>query len=114
MLLVFKNNFYDYSLINNNNICFIAMWSIFIFYLFSNNTIKIKENKAINIIAKYSFGIYLVHTFWLNIINKGFKIYPDVLPVFIGEFAFWIITVGLSFISCVILYRLPLLRKILK
>lgn len=114
MLLVFKNNFYDYSLINNNNICFIAMWSMFIFYLFSNNTIKIKENKTINIIAKYSFGIYLVHTFWLNIINKGFKIFPDVMPVFIGEFIFWIIAVSLSLISCIILYRLPILKKILK
>lgn len=114
MLLIFKNNYYDYNLINNNNICFIALWAIYIFYLFSNNVIKIKDNKITDLMAKYSFGIYLIHTFWLNIINKGFKIFPDVMPTLIGELAFGLIAIVLSIVSCIILYKLPMFKKILK
>lgn len=111
-LLIFKNSYY--TEFNTNINCFIAMWSMFIYYLFSNEIIKIKENKILNIIAKYSFGIFLIHTFWLNIINKGLNIYPDILLSGIGELVFLIGTMDISILSCIILYRLPLFRKILK
>lgn len=89
------------------------MWSMFIFYLFSSKRISIKENKILNCISKYSFGIYLIHTFWLNIANKGLHIFPNILPIGIGELAFWIIALILSILSCMIIYKLPILKRIL-
>lgn len=111
-LLILKNSYYLEFDTNIN--CFIAIWSMFIYYLCSNEIIKIKENNILNYIAKYSFGIFLIHTFWLNIINKGLNIYPNILPSGIGELVFLIGTITISIISCMILYKLPLLKKILK
>lgn len=49
---------------------FILMLSISIFNLFK----KIKaENIIIKSISKYSYGIYLIHMFWINLIYKFFK-----------------------------------------
>lgn len=112
--LIFLNGYYDYTKLNTNNNFFVVMWSIFIYYLFSNEIIKIKECKILNYIAKYSFGIFLIHTFWLNVINKGLNIYPDILPTGIGEFTFFIGIMIVSIISCAILYRIPIFNKILK
>lgn len=112
ILLVLKNGYY--TELNTNDNCFIAIWSMFVFYLFSNEIIKIKENRILNYIAKYSFGIFLVHTFWLNIINKGLNIYPDILPSGIGEVVFLIGIMAISVISCIVLYKLPFFKNILK
>ena len=75
---------------------------------------KLKENKAISFISKYSFGIYLIHTFWLNILNKGIGIYPSSMPVILGEFVVFIYALIVSILSCLIMYRLPVFKKILK
>ena len=87
--------------------------SIFIFYYFSNNSNKFKNNKIIERISNDSFGIYLVHTFWLNVLNKGFKIYPDSMPILVGELTFFITVLLISIVSVEILKKLPLFKSIL-
>ena len=72
----------------------------------------IKNNKIIECISKYSLPIYLVHPFWLNILNKGLGIYPDVLPDIIGEIVFFMYALILSLITSIILYKLPIIKKI--
>lgn len=111
-LLIFKNSYYENSLYNINTISFVAINSMVIFYLFSKSNKK--ESKILHPISKYSLGIYLVHTFWLNLLNKGLHIYPDYFAAGLGEIVFWIGAVVLSYISCLILYRIPALNKILK
>ncbi len=93
---------------------FMILETVFIVRLFSSEKIKIKPNKFINIISKYSFSIYLVHCFWLNLLNKGFHIYPDILPPIIGEITFYIYALVLSLITSIMLYKIPILKKILK
>ena len=77
-------------------------------------TAKLKESKIIIFIAKYSFGVYLVHTFWLNILNKGLGIYPSSMPIIVGEVAIFAYALIASILSCLILYRLPVFKKILR
>ncbi len=93
---------------------FVLLEAIAIVKLFSSGKINIKNNVIINCISKYSLGIYLVHTFWLNLLNKGFSIYPKILPSVIGEIVFLLYALIMSIFSCFILYRLPIMKKLLK
>lgn len=77
-------------------------------------TAKLKESKIVNFIAKYSFGIYLIHTFWPNILNKGLGIYPSSMPIIVDEVVIFAYALIASILSCLILYRLPVFREILK
>lgn len=112
LLLILKNFYYNPT--GANRIVFVAMISICIFWLYSNHKVKEVNSKLISIISKYSFGIYLIHIFWLNIIYKGIHIFPTVFNPGIGETIIWITTIVLSLISSYILYKLPGFKKILK
>ena len=91
---------------------FVVMTSFALFSLIKN--LNPRNNKATDLIAKYSFGIYLVHTFWLNVLNKGFNVNPGSLPPVIGEFSIFSYALLASIASCFILYRLPFFKKILQ
>ena len=97
---------------NNLESIFIVITAFAVFSLIKNWNPQ--SNKVIDFIAKYSFGIYLVHTFWLNVLNKGLHIYPDFLPPVIGELAVFAYALIASIVSCLILYRLPVFKKILR
>ena len=100
-------------LIGDNDGIFIVLFSAAVYSFFANGHYKLKNNRIIELISVDSFGIYLIHTFWLNLFNKGFHIYPDILPLFFGEMAMLIVTVILSIISVEILKRLPVFKKFL-
>lgn len=112
MTLCFIKKYNSNINVGNTNI-FTCLYSILVFKLFASEKIKFPNNKINCNIAKYSFTIYIIHTFWLNLFNKGFHIYPDILPTFIGELVFWIATVILSYISAYILSKIPYIKKIL-
>ncbi len=100
-------------MVENPHGLFIILFSSAIFCFFANGHYKIKNNKIIEIISRDSFGIYLVHSFWLNIFYKGLHIYPNIFPILIGECVFFVIAMLLSVISIEILKRLPSLKEIL-
>lgn len=99
-------------LVGDQNEIFIILISTLIFCFFANNHYKVKNNKIIELISNDSFGIYLIHTFWSNILNKVMHIYPDILPILIGEIVIFIIILILSIISIEILKRHPFFKKI--
>lgn len=103
-----------FNVYNSQINVFMILEAMAIVKLFASEKIKIKPNKFINLIAKYSFTIYLVHCFWINILYKGFHLYPNILPIFIGEISVYIYALGLSLISAMILNKLPFFKKILK
>lgn len=94
---------------------FVALYSAGIFSLAMNNSFleKAGKNKIIKQISKYSFGIYLIHPLFLNVLNKVFGIFPDILPTGIGELAFYIVAFSGAFVLSWILGKIPLVRKIL-
>lgn len=67
---------------------FIILVALAIVTLFSKERIKIKNNKIISLISKDSLGIYIIHAFFLNLANKGLKLYPGILPIGIGKLRF--------------------------
>ena len=93
---------------------FIILESILVFKLFSSGKINKKSNKILNSISRYSLGIYLIHPFWLNLLYKIIKILPDTMPILIGELAIWIYAIMISLISSIILYKIPIIKKLFK
>ena len=89
------------------------MEAMMIIKLLSTNKIKIKTTKITNCISKYSLGIYIVHPFWLIILNS-LKIYFTIFPLIIGEIVFFAYALIMSLLTSMILYRLPLIKKLFK
>lgn len=69
---------------------------------------------VIGFITKNSFCIYLIHCFWLNILDKGLHTYLSAFLPVVGEVAIFAYALITSILSCLILYRLPAFKKILK
>ena len=90
---------------------FIVLESMMIFKIFSSGKIRIKNNIIINSISKYSLGIYVVHMFWLSLLFS-FEIDFTIFPMIIGEFIFWAYAMIMSLLTSMILYRLPLIKKL--
>lgn len=111
ILCLVKKYVISISLTNSN--VFTCLYSMLIFKLFADNIFKFPDFKFKNIISDYSFGIYIIHTFWINLLNKGFGIYPDILPAIIGEVGFFVYALGFSLLSVEILKRIPLIKNII-
>ncbi len=97
-----------------DNLC-VMLYSAGIFSLAMNSSFleKAGKSKFIKQISKYSFGIYLIHPLFLNILNKVLGIFPDILPTGIGELAFFIASFSGAFVLSWILCKVPLVREIL-
>ncbi len=84
-----------------------AAASAFLFLTFRN--LK-KGNAGLSAKGNVCFGIYLVHTFFLNVFYKLFHITP--LEVgYSGILLFWILVFGLSLVTSEITQKIPVLRK---
>ena len=85
--------------------------SISIFLLFIMNKENFKANKLVASISGLSFGIYLMHPIFQNIITENIKIIEQSSYLFIPIYS--IIIFILSYISCFIIKKVPLLNRIL-
>ncbi len=93
----------------------VAVYSVAIFALAADSSFleKCSKNRIISQISKYSFGIYIIHPFFLNVLNKVLHIYPDIFPVVIGEAVFFAVAVVCAYLSVWILCKIKVMRKIL-
>lgn len=84
---------------------FVAIYSAGLFSFCINNQFLERQakTKIIQSLAKCSFGIYLLHPFFLNLLNKGMGVFPDILPAVIGELAFGLIGLVGSYIATLII-----------
>ena len=80
-----------------------------IFLLFKN--MKLEENKIITFLSNMSFGVYIIHMFWINMIFKLLRIDP-VVPNVLTGFAVAFCTLALSVCSTWIMKKIPLLKRI--
>ena len=74
---------------------------------------RLAGNRGVRELAKYSFGVYIIHPFFLNVLNKGLDIYPDALPIVIGETVFFLFALAGGFAGAWVLCRWKWFRKIL-
>lgn len=94
---------------------FVSFYSIAVFLYSKDNRLfnQIGQRKIMQILSKYSFGIYIIHPLILNSLNKGLNIYPDVLPILIGELTFWVASIIGALIITWLITLVPGLRKLL-
>ncbi len=100
---------YSWELMYNYANPLVVMMSICIFIILSNVRI---ESVWISKLSMVTFGIYLIHPFWMVLLNKfginGFLYHPA-LGIFLATMAVFI----LSAVSSSWLLRVPLLRKLI-
>lgn len=94
---------------------FVAMYAVTIFAIAGKSVwlAKAADSKIIKSVSKYSFGIYILHPMFLNILNKGLGVFPDILPMLIGETAFFITAFLGAYLCSVLLCLIRPIRKIL-
>ena len=92
---------------------FMLFEATMIFNYFVRKKDNIKSNKVIDSISNNSFAIYLIHPFWINLIYKFFKVTPNCFCYPIGEILLFIIVFLLSYISSVILHKIPYIKKLI-
>lgn len=74
---------------------------------------KEKVGKICNFICYTSFGIYLIHPLFINIIYKVIGFTPLSLPIGIGIVVMFAVVFILSSLTAYIMKRIPLINKIL-
>ena len=64
---------------------------IFSFFRNTEHLLSAKETPAfVKFLGKYSFGVYIIHMFWINIAYKLLKIDPFQINAIAGFFILWI------------------------
>lgn len=81
------------------------------FFIYVMNNYKNEENKIVSKLSEYSFGIYLIHGIFLDIVKSTFSIY--LVNSFIGIPLFSMIIFILSYISIHYLKKIPVVNKYL-
>lgn len=82
-------------------------------HVYSSRSTRIPS--FVKLIGKYSFGIYLIHPFWINLFYKILGLTPLAAPMPLIGFSIILFTVGavaLSIVSTYIVKKIPGLRKI--
>lgn len=74
---------------------------------------RISWGGVIDLLSKYSFGVYIIHMFWINLAYKLFRINPFVPNVVAMMLLLWIVVVVLSVITTMIMKKTPVIRKFL-
>jgi surface polysaccharide O-acyltransferase-like enzyme len=87
--------------------------SVFLFIRQICEEKEIGVGKGCAIISKYSFAIYLVHPFFINLIYKILKITPLSFPIGIGIVMLYAMVVVLSLITAMIMKRIPIIKNII-
>ena len=107
---------YTNTIMNYANVCesLVAMSIFSVSYTHSQKNKEQKgQGRIIYFFSKRSFCIYLVHAFFLNLLNKGLNMYPTDLPIVVGEIVYFAIALVGSLIAYEILSRIPFIKKII-
>ena len=83
-----------------------------IFYIFKNREIKSNNlAKLVVTLGECSFGIYIIHQLFINIIYKVIKIDFILNVPYLGMLCYLIVIFGLSFITIYLLRKVKIVRK---
>lgn len=94
---------------------FTAIFSAGLFSLCIDNSFleHIAHNIVIRNISECSFGIYIFHPLFLNLINKGLGGFTNTLPVGVGEGVLFVVSLLGAFVVTRIICVIPFFGKIL-
>lgn len=93
------------------------LWAFCIYNIMLNRIGNDKEYKPateriIEFLSKHSFGVYIVHMFWINVLYKLIKFNPFTHNAVLSMLGLWVVTVVASVVTTMILKRIPLVKKI--
>ena len=88
-------------------VCLIAM-SIFLLV----SQMEIRSNKLILKISECTWGIYLIHPFFINIAIKVLKIDLLTSLPYVKLFVFTVLIAVISFVATYILRKIPFVKKL--
>ena len=94
----------------------VAALSAALFALFKNNEEKMQEkgiSKFGQLLSSCSFGVYILHMLWINVIYKLIKLNPFKFEPVIVTVGLWAVVVAASVLTTFVLKKIPLVRKML-
>ncbi len=96
----------------------VAIWAIALFSLIRHkyngeNFLKPISKKIVSFLSGVSFGVYLIHMFWINLLFKFLDVNPFEPNAIVGFCILGILVLLTSILSAWILKKIPLLKKIL-
>lgn len=111
-LKIFLYGDYSYWIRKANFLIPIMAVAIFVFFLL-NKKINESESSWVKSISRCSFGIYLIHPFFVNVIYKVFHITPTTFPIAFGIVLLFLIIFVTSWFASWIAIKIPIFNKIL-
>ena len=100
------------------------LFSVSLFMLFRNredsavakndgHAVQSAMGRVIDLLSRCSFGVYIIHMFWINLAYKFLKVNPFVPNVFVMIVLLWIVMVALSVVTVCIMKRVPIINKMI-
>ena len=87
----------------------ILLQSAAIFIFFKN--IDFKKNAFISKLAQYTFGAYLVHAFFIELLDRCYHINGFIVDAFVGCFFVGVLVMFLSYLVSFALNNMPVINK---
>lgn len=75
--------------------------------------VKIAGGGVIDLLSEYSFGVYIIHMFWINLAYKLLGVNPFVLNTVAMIIFLWITIVVLSVLTTIFIKKIPILKMML-
>lgn len=116
MIILDVSNILNYNenlkwIINADNFL-VFLYSIGVFnFIKQKYENKDKSNMFIEFISKYSFSIYVIHPFWINLIYKVLEITPLNFPIFFGVLFMFFVVLLLTMIVSIVLKKIPIVKN---
>ena len=100
------------------------VFAIALFVLIRNISLNLKpdtETKPknrigvglINLLSRCSFGVYIVHMFWINLAYKFLRINPFVPNALLMMILLWVAVLVLSVLTTMLMKKIPFLNRII-
>ena len=104
---------FDINIEQSYSTIYVAVMSVAIFIICKRLFNKAKVSLAIVSISKCTWGIYLVHPFFIHLFHKFFNVTIEGYNQFIAFPISCLIIFAISYFAVVILKRIPLINRII-
>lgn len=94
-------------------ICACSIYNMLLNKIGDVNEYKQSYEKIIEFLSKHSFGVYIVHMLWINILYKLIKINPFEYNAILIIPILWFVVLVASLVTTMIMKKIPLIKKII-
>ncbi len=109
-VLLSMNHLLDWNLVIISNVC-VTLGAVFIFCFFAAAPCFNRENAVIKSVSKCTFGIYLIHPVFINLITKLLHFYPYQHYPFVSIPMIAIAIFAVSWGTVFVLRKIPIIKN---